>query len=56
MAAYNEWVTNFGRTQSGSGGFESSSVPEPGAGLLALLGIYMLSMRRVTLTAWTRQL
>jgi hypothetical protein len=56
LDAYNEWVTNFGRTQAGSGGFESTSVPEPRACLLMIAGIYLLAMRRVTLTTWIRQL
>jgi hypothetical protein len=56
--AYNEWVTNFGRTDEGlgsSGNFGSPSVPEPAAFALLMLGVCMLVARRGTLSAWTRR-
>jgi hypothetical protein len=56
--AYNDWVTNFGRSDVGAGGsgeFGAPSVPEPAAILLLSLGICMPAARRGTLTAWTRR-
>lgn len=56
-AAYEDWVTNFGRiTDVGTGGNEPvavPAVPEPAAWLLATVGICMAAMRRCKLTAWT---
>jgi hypothetical protein len=53
--AYNEWVTNFGRSDVGAGGSDSPSVPEPAAMFSLLIGICMVARRRVKLTAWTRR-
>jgi hypothetical protein len=56
--AYNAWVTNFGRTAQGLGGGGqpgSPSVPEPAAFTWLWLGVCLLTGRRGTLAAWTRQ-
>jgi hypothetical protein len=57
MVAYNEWVTNFGRSETGMGGggeFGSPSIPEPAAFTVLILGICGVLFRRRTVVGTLR--
>lgn len=57
VGSYADWAENFGASLPGSGGDGDGggSVPEPGAGLLAAVGICLLAARRGKLATWTSQ-